>query len=89
MAPAFLGPVDCRWGAFAGTPLPEEDADYVAAVIDREAPDDSFVLVSGALRDGSESGVYLYRMMPRGECELVGGIPSGYGAVAMAWTARW
>lgn len=87
-APAFLGPVQCRWPRTTSSSLPEETADHVAALIDPSAPDESLVLVSGELRGGSEARSHLYRMTPRGECELVESMPGRYRAVAMSFAGR-
>ncbi len=87
-APAFLGPVRCEWPATTDTPLPGEDADYVAAVIDPSDPEQTLVIVNGELSGGSETRSHLYRMQRRGECELVAVIPPDWRGIAMAWAGR-
>ncbi len=87
-APAFLGPVHCRWPRTTSSPLPEETADHAAALVDPSAPDESLVLVSGELRGGSDASSHLFRMTPRGECELVESMPGRYRGVAMSWAGR-
>lgn len=82
---AFLGPVHCQWPAFAGTPLPEADADYIAVAQDGDA---ALVLVDGELEGGSDEQGFLYRITRRGECELLHAIPDTHRAVALAWSGR-
>lgn len=86
-APAFLGPVQCRWPDTTTTPLPSDDAAYVSAVIDRSSPDDTLVVVDGEVA-GSDADTFLYVLRPRGECGLIAEIPSGYRAVSIAWSGR-
>lgn len=82
---AFLGPTHCQWPAFAGTPLPANDADYASVAADGDA---ALALVDGELEGGSEEQYHLYRMTRRGECELLYSIPDTHRAVALAWSGR-
>ena len=86
-APAFLGPVSCRWPDTVDTRLPVEAAEYLAAVVDPRAPDDTLVLVSGELEGGSDVTSHLFVLRPRGECLFVGPMMlEDHHAVAMAFS---
>ncbi len=88
LAPAFLGPVACNSPDPAGTPLPAEDAEYVGAVLDAGSAGGSLALVHGAIRGGSGTATYLYRMGAHGECTQLGAYPSDYSAASIAWSGR-
>ncbi len=85
-APAFLGPVSCRWPDTIDTRLPVETAEYGAALVDARAPDDSLVLVSGELDGGSEETSHLFVLRPRGECLRLASMSEDHRAVAMAFS---
>lgn len=81
-APAFLGPVQCRWPDTLDTPLPAENADHLAALVDPNAPEDTWVLVDGDV-EGTDARSHLYLLRPRGECALIGSISPDHRAVAL------
>lgn len=83
-APAFLGPVSCRWPDTVDTRLPGESATYEAAVVDPRAPDDTIVAIDGELEGGSMESSHLFLLRPRGECLRVASMPEGRRAVALA-----
>lgn len=83
-APAFLGPVQCRWPDTLGTPLPAESAEYVSAIVDPRNLDDTLVVVNGELEEGSDEISHIYALRPRGECRLVASIKREYRALSIA-----
>jgi hypothetical protein len=83
-APAFLGPVHCRWPDTVDTRLPGEAAEYVTALVDPRAPGDSLVLVTGELEGGSVSTSHLFVLRPRGECLLFASMPENLSGAGMA-----
>lgn len=85
MPEAFLGPLQCRWPHYVGTPLPEARASYGDVAIDLTDFEATLVLVDGALEGGSTRADHLYRIHRRGECELVYTVPDTHAAVSLSW----
>lgn len=82
---AFLGPVRCVWPTTSSTQLPEENADYLAALVHGDA---ILTLVDGGPEGSEDETGSIYLMTTRGECTLIGTIPDSHAPVGMAWVGR-
>jgi hypothetical protein len=89
LAPAFLGPVHCRYPVTGADVLPDGNESYEHALVDRDAPEEaSLVLVRGVLEGASESTSEIYVLGHRGDCRQMLSIPSTHHAVGMAWSGE-